>query len=110
MRQEIDYKRLQTMAGNVFSRPLSTGKRCAGVRAAWHCLWQRFPSQDLARYPAEGSPLGQAAEALYNLSLAGQRPDDLVQYLAAAGVMEVFTQVTPQVRACHACHVCVILE
>ena len=48
-REEIDYKRLTTMAGNVFSRPLSTGARCAGVRAAWHCLWQRFPSQDLAR-------------------------------------------------------------
>ena len=97
-REEIDYKRLTTMAGNVFSRPLSTGTRCAGVRGAWHCLWQRFPTQHLAPSPSPGTVLGRAAEALYNLSWAGRRPDGLVQYLVAAGVMHVFTQPTPQVQ------------
>ena len=93
MAEEIDYKRLTTMAGNVFSRPLSTGKRCAGVRGAWHCLWQRFPQQDVPPSPRPGAPLAQAATALYNLSLAGRRPDGLVQYLTVSGVTDVFTQV-----------------
>ena len=45
------------------------------MRAAWHCLWQRFPGQSDPRpAPAPTSPLGRAAGALYNLSLAGERP------------------------------------
>ena len=99
MREEIDYKRLTTMPGNVFSRPLSTGRRCAGVRAAWHCLWERFPGQHLAASPSPGTPLGEAATALYNVTLIGKRPDSILQYVAVAGVTNVFTQVTPQVRS-----------
>ena len=98
-REEIDYKRLTTMPGNVFSRPLAAGSRCAGVRAAWHCLWQRFPSQSVPPAPASRSPVGLAAEGLYNLSLSGRRPDGLVQYLVAAGVVSVFTQPTTMTRA-----------
>ncbi|KAL1522345.1 hypothetical protein AB1Y20_017337 [Prymnesium parvum] len=97
-RQEIDYKQLTTMRGNVFSRPLSTGKRCAGVRAAWHCLWQRFPGQTLRPAPAAGTPIGDAAVALYNLSMSGKRQDGLVQYIVASVVANVFTTVTPQVH------------
>ena len=96
--EEIDYKRLTTMAGNVFSRPLAAGKRCAGVRAAWHCLWQRFPAQRLQPAPRAHTAIGEAAHALYNLSLAGRRTDGLVQYLVVSGVVDVFTQVTPMVR------------
>ena len=98
IREEIDYKRLTTMAGNVLSRPLSAGHRCAGVRAAWHCLWQRFPSQRVARSPAISTPIGQAATALYNMSLSGRRQGSLVQYLTVAGVTRVFTQPTPMVQ------------
>ena len=98
MREEIDYKRLITMPGNVFSRPLSTGKRCASVRAAWHCLWQRFPSQHLDPSPSRSTALAEAAMGLYNLSMSGKRQDGLVQYLAVSGVQNVFTQVTSQVR------------
>ena len=97
--EPVDFKRLITMAGNVFSRPLSTGKRCAGSRASWHCLWQRFPQQDVPPMPSAGTPVHAAALALYNLSLAGRRPDSLLQYLIVSGVTHVFTQPTPAVRA-----------
>ena len=63
-REAVDYKRLVTMPGNVFSRPLSGSRRCEGIRGAWHCLWQRFPTQELAASPARGTPLYQAAHAL----------------------------------------------
>ena len=99
-REEIDYERLVTMPGNIFSRPLSAGRRCDGVRAAWHCLWQRFPNQALPRpAPARRSPLAEAAAALYNLSLSGGSKGGLVQYLVATGVTSAFTEVTPQVQS-----------
>jgi hypothetical protein len=96
-REEIDYKRLTTMAGNVFSRPLAASTRCAalGVRAAWHCLWTRFPNTLPQRAsPAPRSAVGTAAVELYNLSLAGRRHDGAVQYLTVAGVMRAFTMPT----------------
>ena len=108
IKEEIDYKRLTTMPGNVLSRPLSAGRRCAGVRAAWHCLWQRFPSQRLRPAPAPGTPIGEAAHAMYNLSLSGKQPGGFVQYLIAGGVTDAFTQVTAQVRAYIAQHVRVV--
>ena len=96
--EEIDYKRLSTMAGNVFSRPLAMSKRCSSVRGAWHCLWQRFPGQTLRPSPVISTPVSQAAHHLYNLSLEGKRHDGMVQYLVASAVANVFTQVTPMTR------------
>lgn len=97
-REEIAYDRLTTMPGNVFSRPLSSGSRCAGVRAAWHCLWQRFPGQTLPPSVPPSSPIGTAALALYNLSMSGQQADGAVQYILASVVANVFTTITPQTR------------
>ncbi|KOO30756.1 hypothetical protein Ctob_011571 [Chrysochromulina tobinii] len=101
-REPVDYKRLQTMPGNVFSRPLSGSTRCAdnGLRrAAWHCLWQRFPQQQLAPSPARGTPVAAAAALLYNLSYEGKAHDELAQYLVAGTVVDVFTQPTRAVRS-----------
>lgn len=98
-REPVDYKRLTTMPGNVFSRPLAASKRCASVRGAWHCLWQRFPGQALQRSPTPLSKVGQAAAALYNLSLSGRRTDSLMQYLVVSAVVSVFTQPTPMVHS-----------
>jgi hypothetical protein len=113
MREQVDYKRLVTMPGNVFSRPLSGSSRCAtnpgAARGAWHCLWQRFPTQFLAGHaPARGTPVAAAAERLYNLSLAGSKQTDMLQYLAVAGVTRVFTQPTHAVHAFIADHLKVI--
>ena len=93
-REEIDFERLSSMPGNVFSRPLAAGRRCAAVRAAWHCLWHRFPSQPLPHAPARGTAVAQAAEALYNASLAGEQPGGMMQYVAATSVFGAFTQPT----------------
>jgi len=97
-REEIDFERLSSMPGNVFSRPLAAGRRCAAVRAAWHCLWHRFPSQPLPHAPARGTAVAQAAEALYNASLAGEQPGGMMQYVAATSVFGAFTQPTQAVR------------
>jgi hypothetical protein len=107
-REPIDYKRLITMPGNVFSRPLAASKRCAAVRAAWHCLWQRFPGQSVRRAPAPGTALADAAEALYNLSYSGRRHDGMVQYLVVSSVANVFTEPTQMLRAYVAEHVRVL--
>lgn len=74
MREPVDYKRLVTMPGNVFSRPLSGGKRCAAnpgaARGSWHCLWQRFPTQALPPgVPSRRSPIAMEAERLCTRSL-----------------------------------------
>jgi len=98
-REEIDYKRLTTMPGNVFSRPLAQSKRCSTVRSAWHCLWQRFPGQRLQPSPVPHTVVGTGARYLYNLSYAGEMEDSLLQYLIVAGTVDVFTQPTSMVRA-----------
>ena len=77
-------------AGNVFADPLSTGKRCAGERTAWHCLWQRFPQQRSARTPPPvGSRPALAAEEVLNISKAGEMKTSMLQYVAIAGVTQV---------------------
>ena len=43
MQEEIDYKRLVTMPGNVLSRPLSAGRRCKGRPADGRCRPARVP-------------------------------------------------------------------
>ena len=85
--------------GNVFADPLNTGKRCAGTRSAWHCLWQRFPQQAVTvAAPPPESPLGMAAEYLYNISLNGESKAQLLQYMVIAGVANVFSTPTEHTR------------
>ena len=66
--------------GNVFSDPIAAGTRCDGMRAAWHCIWQRFPQQmGLRTPPPADSALGRAAYELYNISMRGAMPRRMVQ-------------------------------
>ena len=76
-------------ANNVFADPLATGRRCSESRAAWHCLWQRFPQQTPPRStPPVDSAIGRAAYELYNISLSGERSRSILQYLVMAGVTQ----------------------
>ena len=90
MREQVDYKRLVTMPGNVFSRPLSGSRRCASNpgarRAAWHCLWQRFPGQALpSGTPPRGTSLAVEAERLCAFASPRNSPSLLPHSVTARG-------------------------
>jgi len=83
---------------NVLATPLRTSHRCDGIRAAWHCLWQRFPHQTVPPAPPKSSALGHLADELYNISLAGRHPRLMLQYLIIGAVSQVLTTPTVQLR------------
>lgn len=88
-----------SLVGRALGRDGDAGCAVTAGRAAWHCVWQRFPYQRATRPPPPaGTALGGAAEALYNASLAGStREGGMVQYLVAAGVMKSFSEPTSSV-------------